>query len=86
MIARRMYAGSVTSPGLRAGVFVLRAPRARTLQRARPLAGFTSDPIGGIVGMDHPSKITFAQMREQGVRRVVVRAKMSFDLGQGQPD
>ena len=35
---------------------------------------------------ERPTKITFAEMREQGVRGVVVGAMMSVDLSQGQPD
>jgi hypothetical protein len=35
---------------------------------------------------ERPTKITFAEMREQGVRWVVVGAMMSVDLSQGQPD
>ena len=35
---------------------------------------------------DRPQQITFAEMREQGVRGVVVGAMMSVDLSQGQAD
>jgi hypothetical protein len=35
-------------------------------------SGFPPAPIGGIMGMSRPQKITFAEMRSSGVRGLLV--------------